>query len=190
MRCIHRSSNSLVTIINDILDFSKIEAGKLEIESSPFLLQAILSDTKKMLSFSSEKKGLRFVETSNFNYAGPLLGDGGRIRQVLVNLLSNAIKFTPSGGSISLNTFTLKEDHEEMTIRCEIDDDGVGVSEKTLSKLFNPFTQAESSTARRYGGTGLGLAICKNLVLLMNGRIGLESKSGKGTRAWVSACFY
>lgn len=153
---IQRSATALLTIINDILDFSKVEIGKLDIESSPFSLQVTLSDTKKMLLFASEKKGLEFVENLDLNFTTKLVGDSGRLRQILTNLLTNSIKFTQKGGRITLNCFQVKEDSEQVEIRFEILDNGCGISDQVMGKLFQPFTQADASTARRFGGTGLG----------------------------------
>lgn len=152
---ISRGGQHLLSVINDILDFSKVEIGKLEIEEAPFSLPIVILDTRKMLSFASQKKGLTFIENSNLNYTGRLIGDGGRLRQILTNLLTNAIKFT-SEGSVTLNCFESMEDAEQIKIRFEIIDTGCGISSSTLTKLFQPFTQADASTARRFGGTGLG----------------------------------
>lgn len=141
-----------------------------------------------MLSFATQKKGLEFKERSNLSYNGRLVGDAGRLRQILTNLLTNAIKFT-STGWISLTCEELYEDEERLQMRFEVTDTGCGISKAALSRLFHPFTQADPSTARRYGGTGLGLTICKNLVDLMQGQIGLESEEGKGSKAWFTIPF-
>ncbi|CAE6412977.1 unnamed protein product [Rhizoctonia solani] len=185
---IQRSADALLTVINDILDFSKVEMGKLDIDSVPLSLGVVLLDTKKMLSFATNKKGLVFKEEILINYAGRVMGDPGRLRQVLTNLLTNSIKFT-SEGSITLRAVEEWEDEKTVRVRFSVEDEGMGIADSIQKRLFQPFSQADSSTARRYGGTGLGLTISKNLVELMGGRIGLDSKEGKGTCAWFSVPF-
>lgn len=185
---IQRSADALLTVINDVLDFSKVEIGKLDMEKTPFSLNLVCRDTIKMLSFATSKKGLSFSEQCDLRHQGLLLGDAGRVRQVLTNLLTNAIKFTEEG-SISLAVREIAEDEENITVRFDVEDTGCGISPATLRKLFQPFSQADPSTARRFGGTGLGLTICKNLVELMHGQIGLESVEGKGSKAWFSIPF-
>lgn len=185
---IQRSADALLTVINDVLDFSKVEIGKLDIEKTPFSLNLVCRDTIKMLSFATSKKGLTFAEHCDLRHQGLLLGDAGRVRQVLTNLLTNAIKFTEAG-SISLAVNEVAEDATNITVRFDVQDTGCGISKEALSRLFQPFSQADPSTARRFGGTGLGLTICKNLVELMKGQIGLESQEGVGSRAWFSIPF-
>ncbi|CAO1620835.1 unnamed protein product [Sympodiomycopsis kandeliae] len=185
---IQRSADALLTVINDVLDFSKVEIGKLDIENTPFSLNLVCRDTIKMLSFATAKKGLAFSERCDLRHQGLLLGDAGRVRQVLTNLLTNAIKFTEEG-SISLSVQETAEDAEKVTVRFDVHDTGCGISSEVLGRLFQPFSQADPSTARRFGGTGLGLTICKNLVELMQGQIGLESTEGVGSRAWFQIPF-
>ncbi|KAG9091857.1 hypothetical protein FS749_016178 [Ceratobasidium sp. UAMH 11750] len=185
---IQRSADALLTVINDILDFSKVEMGKLDIDNTPFSLGVVILDTKKMLSFATAKKGLTFKDEVHLGYTGRVMGDPGRLRQVLTNLLTNSIKFT-SHGSITLRAIEESEDPELVSVRFSVEDEGVGIADSIRKKLFQPFSQADSSTARRYGGTGLGLTICKNLVELMGGRIGLDSEEGQGTCAWFSVPF-
>ncbi|CAE6476586.1 hypothetical protein ACGC1H_003980 [Rhizoctonia solani] len=185
---IQRSADALLTVINDILDFSKVEMGKLDIDHIPLSLGVVLLDTKKMLSFATSKKGLIFKDEIQIKYAGRVMGDPGRLRQVLTNLLSNSIKFT-SEGSITLRAIEESEDEKTVRVRFSIEDEGMGIADSIRKRLFRPFSQADSSTARRYGGTGLGLTISKNLVELMNGQIGLDSREGKGTCAWFSVPF-
>ncbi|CAO1629254.1 unnamed protein product [Parajaminaea phylloscopi] len=185
---IQRSADALLTVINDVLDFSKVEIGKLDIEKTPFSLNLVCKDTIKMLSFATSKKGLGFVDQCDLRHQGLLLGDAGRVRQVLTNLLTNAIKFTEQG-SISLSVRETAEDANNVTVRFDVEDTGCGISQTTLSKLFQPFSQADPSTARKFGGTGLGLTICKNLVELMRGKIGLESVENQGSRAWFEIPF-
>ncbi|GAB1526132.1 hypothetical protein RhiTH_009298 [Rhizoctonia solani] len=203
---IQRSADALLTVINDILDFSKVEIGKLDIDNIPLSLGVVLLDTKKMLSFAARKKvrpglvqprfwglilyhkGLIFNDEIHIKYAGRVMGDPGRLRQVLTNLLTNSIKFT-SEGSITLRAIQESEDEKTVRVRFSVEDEGMGIADSIRERLFQPFSQADSSTARRYGGTGLGLTISKNLVELMRGRIGLDSKEGKGTCAWFSVPF-
>lgn len=180
---IQRSAEGLLTVINDVLDFSKVEIGKLDVEKAPFNLEVLLRDAKRMLSFATQKKGLEFREAVKLTYKGQVLGDMGRLRQVITNLLTNAIKFTAQG-FISLEVAELSEDLDNLIVKFDVRDSGCGIKPDTLSRLFQPFSQADPSTARRFGGTGLGLSISKNLVELMNGQIGLDSVEGDGSHAW------
>lgn len=136
-----------------------------------------------MLSFATQKKGLDFRDSVDLKFKGQLIGDAGRLRQVITNLLTNAIKFT-ARGYISLEVLELQETPETLAVRFDVRDTGCGISPDTLARLFLPFSQADPSTARRFGGTGLGLSISKNLVELMNGQIGLDSVEGQGSHAW------
>ncbi|CAE6454664.1 unnamed protein product [Rhizoctonia solani] len=161
---IQRSADALLTVINDILDFSKVEMGKLDIDHIPFSLGIVILDTKRMLSFATTKKGLTFKDEVDLTYTGRVMGDPGRLRQVLTNLLTNSIKFT-SEGSITLRAVQESEDEGVVRVRFSVEDEGVGIADSARSRLFQPFSQADSSTARRYGGTGLGLTISKNVSL-------------------------
>jgi two-component sensor histidine kinase len=181
---INRSANSLLTVINDILDFSKVESGRLDIEDVQFSLSVVLRDISKMSHFAAQRKSLNYE-----NYIEPriardfkVIGDPGRLRQIIQNLLTNSLKFTTQG-SITLSVRTMGETRESIKISFEVKDTGIGIEEDVRKKLFKPFSQADSSTARRFGGTGLGLTISKNLVELMHGQIELESKLGQGTNA-------
>ncbi len=185
---IQRSADALLTVINDILDFEKLELGKMDLERSAFNLNVVIMDTQKMLSFATQKKGLEFRNECQLNYTGQITGDAGRLRQVLTNLLTNAIKFT-AAGAITLRVIETYEDQKSLHVHFEVRDTGCGISQHTLKKLFQPFSQADPSFARRFGGTGLGLSICKNLVDLMGGTIGLESVENKGSNAWFSIPF-
>ncbi|MBC7659095.1 MAG: CHASE domain-containing protein [Chitinophagaceae bacterium] len=175
---IKRSGEALLTVINDILDFSKIEAGKLEFENVPFELFSAVDDAVLMVSFNIKQKGLDFKLELDPNLPLFVKGDAGRLRQILTNLLSNAVKFT-SSGTIQLQAHSVPE--HKNRIRFEILDSGIGISPGGQQKLFQSFSQADSSTTRRYGGTGLGLSICKNLVEKMGGTIGVESTEGLGS---------
>ncbi|KAK5018675.1 hypothetical protein LTR60_001402, partial [Cryomyces antarcticus] len=185
---INRSANGLLTVINDILDFSKVESGRLDIEEVQFSLSVVIRDVNKMLSFAAERKNLVYMSDIQPGIANNLkvMGDPGRLRQILTNLLTNSIKFT-SEGHVKLQVRVQKETAETVNVQFVVEDTGIGIEEEVRKKLFKPFSQADSSTARRFGGTGLGLTISKNLVELMHGEIFLESKLGVGTKAtfWV-----
>lgn len=161
---IQRSANSLLTVINDILDFSKVESGRLDIEEVQFSLSVVIDDVSKMLSFAAERKSLRFISDIRLGDSADfvLLGDPGRVRQILTNLLTNSIKFT-SEGWVKMSVRLLKETSESVTVEFTVEDTGIGIEEEVKKRLFKPFSQADSSTARRFGGTGLGLTICKNV---------------------------
>lgn len=185
---IRKSAESLLTIINDILDFSKIEAGKLIFEEINFNFRQLMSDLHDTITFSMNEKGLSFLVEVEPTIPAALIGDPGRLQQVLRNLLSNAIKFTAQG-SVTLRVKLLKNENNHSKIYFEIQDTGIGISESDRIKLFEKFSQADQSMTRRYGGTGLGLSICKNLVQMMNGEIGLNSVIGKGSTFWFTAEF-
>lgn len=187
---IQSSANSLLTVINDILDFSKIESGRLDIEEVQFSLKVVLRDVAKMLSFAAQRKGLEFSSDIQLGPSDDLivLGDPGRIRQILTNLLTNSIKFT-SDGYVRLSARILDDASDSTTIEFTVEDTGIGIEEEVKKRLFRPFSQADSSTARRYGGTGLGLTISKNLVDLMHGTITLDSELDAGTKATFSIPF-
>ncbi|KAH9828758.1 Motif C-terminal to PAS motifs [Teratosphaeria destructans] len=183
---IQRSANGLLTVINDILDFSKVESGRLDIEEVQFDLSVVIRDVNKMLSFAAERKGLKYVDDIQDLKSWKVMGDPGRLRQVITNLLTNSIKFT-SEGSVTMRVKKQRETDDLLEVAFTVEDTGIGIEEEVRRKLFRPFSQADSSTARRFGGTGLGLTISKNLVELMHGKISLESKLGVGTRAtfWI-----
>lgn len=187
---IQRSANSLLTVINDILDFSKIESGRLDIEEVQFSLTVVLKDVAKMLSYAAARKNLDFSSELDLGSLEdlPLLGDPGRIRQILTNLLTNSIKFT-SDGYVKLSAQIVEESPESMVVEFTVQDSGIGIEEEVKKRLFKPFSQADSSTARRFGGTGLGLTISKNLVDLMHGQIWLDSKLDHGTTATFTIPF-
>ncbi len=180
---IERASKSLLGIINDILDFSKIEAGKLDIEFVPFQLDTLLEDLADMFSVKIAEKPLELIFSVAPNVPRKLKGDPLRLSQVLINLMNNAIKFTDSGEiilAISLSSAT--DDIVKLTF--SVRDTGIGMTQEQQAKLFESFSQADSSTTRKYGGTGLGLAISRQLVELMQGDIHVESEIGRGS------CFY
>lgn len=163
---IQRSANGLLTVINDILDFSKVESGRLDIEEVPFSLSTVLRDVNKMLSFAAVRKNLQYDTDIAPHISKDLriMGDPGRLRQIITNMLTNSIKFT-SEGTVTLGAKVRGETHEMIEIEFHITDTGIGIDEQTRKVLFTPFSQADSSTARRFGGTGLGLTISKNVSL-------------------------
>lgn len=177
---IERASQSLLSIINDILDFSKIEAGKLDIESVPFQLDTMLEDLSDMFSEKAAHKQLELLFAVAPNVPRHLFGDSLRLGQVLINLMNNAIKFTERG-EVLLSLNLVEQQNDDVTLRFSVRDSGIGLTDEQQAKLFKSFSQADTSTTRKYGGTGLGLAICKQLVELMGGSIGVESQFGHGS---------
>ena len=161
---IHRSANGLLTVINDVLDLSKVESGRLDIEEIPFSLSGLVQDVCKMLSFAAERKNIHFKSDVHGDIEQNLvvMGDPGRVRQILTNLLTNSIKFT-SEGHVKLVVARQKETSDMVEILFTVEDTGIGIEKEVQNRLFQPFSQADSSTARRFGGTGLGLTISKNV---------------------------
>jgi two-component system sensor histidine kinase/response regulator len=174
------SAESLLTVINDILDFSKIEAGKLEIESIRFDLRESLGETMRALGFRAHQKGLELIYEVQPDVPEAILGDPGRIRQILVNLIGNSIKFTERG-EILLSVRQEEESSETVLLHFAVKDTGVGVPADKQEEIFEAFCQADGSMARKYGGSGLGLTICTRLVGMMGGRIWVESQPGQGS---------
>ncbi|ABV85956.1 PAS domain S-box protein [Shewanella pealeana] len=182
---IDRASKSLLGIINDILDFSKIEAGKLDIESVDFQLDTLLEDLSDMFSVKASDKRLELLFAVAPNIPRHLLGDPLRLSQVLINLMNNAIKFTEQG-EVLLSISQLERVEDDIVLRFSVRDNGIGLTEEQRNRLFKSFSQADTSTTRKYGGTGLGLAISKQLVELMGGEIGVESQFGNGSTFFFS----
>ena len=182
---VKHSANALLTIINDILDFSKIESGKLEIEVIDFNLRTAIEDVLDLIGSKAEEKGLELVGLVYASLPTAVRGDPGRFRQILLNLVGNAIKFTEQG-EVVIQVLPERESTEEVYLRVEVTDTGIGITEEEQRRLFQPFCQADGSTTRKYGGTGLGLAICKQLVELMGGTIGVYSKPGYGSSFWFT----
>lgn len=180
-----KSSGVLLHIINDILDFSKIEAGKLKLESIPFDLCQLVNDVNALFYEEAKDKRLKLTCSVPGNINCWLLGDPTRIRQVLTNLLSNAVKFTEKGG-VAVALEMVDNLAERQRIKFSVKDTGIGISEYSISVLFNPFTQADGSTTRQYGGTGLGLAISQKIIDSMGGSIGVDSVEGRGTCFWFT----
>ncbi|OQW64852.1 MAG: hypothetical protein BVN29_11610 [Nitrospira sp. ST-bin5] len=191
------SGDHLLDIINEILDFSKIEAGKLDLEHVNFDLHSTVEDTLGLLGEQAYAKGLELTSLVQAGLPTLLQGDPGRLRQIMVNVVGNAIKFTEQGEIVV--TISTSGEHERPTstsltpprqwFRIEVSDTGIGIAPDQQAKLFQPFTQADGSTTRKYGGTGLGLAICKKLVELLGGRIGVDSTVGVGSVFWIIVPF-
>ncbi len=196
LRVVHRSGEHLLELINDILDFSKMEAGKVELEAVDFDLGVLIEDVVALFGERAESKGIELVSLVHAGIPMQLRGDPGRLRQVLVNFVGNAIKFTERGDvTVEVKTASsqpsgLNSPHSgESLLHFAVTDTGIGLTSEQCAKLFEPFTQADISTTRKYGGTGLGLAICKQLVDLMGGTVGVESVPGKGSTFWFTAKF-
>ncbi len=183
MQTIRSSGHALLTVINDILDFSKIEAGKLTLERSPFRVRALVSDVSDLLAPPAHQKGLKLAQRVADEVPEWVVGDGGRIRQVLMNLAGNAVKFTDEG-EVEVEAILVEDAAESLTLRFLVRDSGVGIPEDRQADVFESFTQVEGGNDRKHGGTGLGLTICRSLVTMMGGRIGLESQPGRGSSFW------
>jgi PAS domain S-box-containing protein len=177
---VHRSAENLLGIINDILDFSKIEAGKMDLEIIPFHLEDVLENFASMVGLKAEDKGLELLYNTSSNLPTALVGDPLRLGQVLINLGNNAAKFTERG-EIVVGVERIGGDDSRVELHFWVRDTGIGMSEEQCGRMFQSFSQADSSTTRKYGGTGLGLSISKRLVELMGGRIWVESVSGQGS---------
>jgi signal transduction histidine kinase/CheY-like chemotaxis protein len=174
------SGETLLSIINDLLDFSKIESGKMELENHPFSIDNVIEETYDLLSVKANEKGLDLLYYIEPGVPNEILGDVTRFRQILVNLVSNGLKFTERG-EILINVGIKHTEQDIYTIEIEVKDTGIGIPKDKYHKLFDSFSQVDSSTTRKYGGTGLGLAICQKLVQMMGGTIRVESQEGKGS---------
>jgi PAS domain S-box-containing protein len=183
LNTIRQSADALLGVINDILDFSKIEARKLVIEEAPFDLRDTVESAVDLLAERAQSKGLHLACLVFEDVWTGVIGDSGRLRQIVTNLIGNAIKFTEQG-EVTVRLSTVGETGREVTVRCEIVDTGIGIPLEVQKHLFQPFTQGDGSLSRRYGGTGLGLAISKQLTEIMGGRIGFDSKLGQGSSFW------
>jgi two-component system sensor histidine kinase/response regulator len=182
---IRASADSLLTILNDILDFSKIEAGKLDIETLELDIRANVDDVGSLMAFQAAAKGLELIVNVRPEVPERVMGDPQRIRQCLLNLVGNAIKFTQSG-EVVVEVCGLGCQNGRTLVHFEVRDTGIGIPEETLDKLFQPFTQADSSTTRRFGGTGLGLSIVRKLVGMMGGQVGAQSEPNVGSTFWFT----
>jgi signal transduction histidine kinase/ActR/RegA family two-component response regulator len=185
----HQSANDLLCIINDILDFSKMDAKSLDLEETDFYLVDVINSVVDIIKFKAEKDNIRFMTTIDYDVPVRLLGDPLRLRQILTNLAGNAVKFSRHGERVSVRV-TLEAINElETSLKFSINDFGIGLTTEQQEKLFQPFTQADSSTTRQYGGTGLGLAISKMITEQMGGKIWVESEKNVGSTFHFTAKF-
>lgn len=185
---VRNSADSLMSIINDILDFSKIEAGKLVFETLDFDLRDTLENVADMVGLQAHAKEVEFILDVDPDVPSFLKGDPGRLKQILVNLAGNAVKFTEKG-EVSIYSHFVSGDKDKAFLRFEVRDSGIGIHEDRLNLIFESFSQADTSTTRRFGGTGLGLTISKRLAEMMGGEIGVHSEVGKGSTFWFTASF-
>lgn len=185
LQTVKLSADSLLSVINDILDFSKIEAGKVELEEIRYDLRETLELTLKTLALRADEKGLELLCDLNANIPEAVLGDAGRLRQIITNLIGNALKFT-SQGEVALHVAQEESPAGESLLHFIVSDTGIGIAPDKLETIFQSFSQADTSTTREYGGTGLGLTISRRLVELMSGRIWIESELGKGSQFHVT----
>ena len=182
------AGEALLAIINDILDFSKIEAGKLELEVVDFDLVQVVEEAAGLVAETARRKGLELVAYCHPGLPEGLRGDPSRLRQVLLNLASNAVKFTEAG-EVIVRARLVRESEESLVVRFEVADTGIGINADDQARLFEPFSQADTSTTRRFGGTGLGLAISTQLVAAMGGELGVDSEPGHGSTFWFTLPF-
>ena len=185
---IHMSGTTLLGLINDVLDFSKIEARKMELERTEFRLSEVLTNISNMLALKAQQKKIELAFFSDPDVPDQLIGDPLRLGQVLVNLMGNALKFT-NRGSVIVFVSTVKQEHERIILQISVEDTGIGMRESEIERLFQPFSQADASTTRRFGGTGLGLAISSQIVQLMGGELKVFSVPGAGSSFIFTAAF-
>ncbi|MBM4088221.1 MAG: response regulator [Planctomycetes bacterium] len=179
------SVDCLLSLINDVLDFSKIEAGKIELDPLEFDLRLLLEDVTEMMAPKAQQKGLEICCDLHDDLPAKVVGDADRLRQVLLNLASNAVKFTERG-HVVVRARMLELSGDDLCVRVEVADTGIGIPEEHRHRLFRLFSQVDASTTRRFGGTGLGLALCKRLVELFGGEIGVDSQAGVGSTFWFT----
>lgn len=185
---INSESGALLGIINDILDFSKIEAGMLELETIPFNLRSVIEELANGISIQAEQKGLQIYSYIPADNSVFMLGDPGRLRQILMNLAGNALKFTHTG-EIAISAKKIEDLDDKIKIYFQVKDTGIGIPKNKQASIFDSFTQADGSTTRNYGGTGLGTTISKQLTEIMGGEIGIYSEEGVGSTFWFTAIF-
>jgi signal transduction histidine kinase/CheY-like chemotaxis protein len=188
LKTVQTSGEALLNIINDILDFSKIEAGKFSLDMAEFNLDDLLQETIRVVAVQAQEKGLELLYDNQSALPEIVVGDAGRIRQIVVNLLGNAVKFTGSG-EVTLGVREIRQQENTLTVHFAVSDTGIGISKAWKDQIFEAFVQADGSNTRRYGGTGLGLAICSRLVGLMAGRIWVDSEVGQGSVFHFTAKF-
>jgi signal transduction histidine kinase/ActR/RegA family two-component response regulator len=181
LQIVKTSADALLGILNDILDFSKIEAGKLSVEQVQFKLPQMLDEALKALTLRARTRGLSLRCSLASDVPLLVVGDPARLRQIVLNLVGNAIKFTPAGGVVDLSWAVHSRTASQVSLRCSVRDTGIGIAKDKLEHIFEPFSQADSSTTRRFGGTGLGLSITRRLVGLMDGHLEVESELGRGS---------
>ncbi|NJN72343.1 MAG: response regulator [Limnothrix sp. RL_2_0] len=186
VKTLNNSAEHLLSLINDILDFSKLEAGEMTLESMPLDLVECVEAVAELLAFAAHHKKVELLTFVDPQLSQVLMGDAVRLRQILTNLVGNAIKFTASG-SVEIRVMQTSQTADQVTIRCEVIDTGIGIKPEDKEKLFRSFSQVDPSTTRQYGGTGLGLAIAKQLTTMMGGSIGIESTWGQGSTFWFTA---
>ena len=188
LQLVRKSADGLLTIINDILDFSKIEAGQMSLDLRPFRPHSLIRSTLNSLEHQAQRKGLRLVYEPHMSVPQHLIGDAGRLRQILVNLIGNAIKFSKQG-VVHVRVERERDRAGRVMLRFAVQDQGIGIAPEKQKNIFDPFTQADASITRNFGGTGLGLAICAKLVLAMEGEIGVQSALGMGSTFYFTAAF-
>jgi two-component system sensor histidine kinase/response regulator len=188
VQTLSRSGEALLSVVNEILDFSKIEAGKIVLDRHDFHLNEPVYAALDLQAQPAASKKLELAFLVESDVPNRLHGDPGRLRQVLFNLIGNAVKFTASG-EVFLHVTCERKTEVDCMLRFEVSDTGIGIAPEVQKILFQPFTQADSSTSRRFGGTGLGLAICKRMIEMMGGEVGIRSESGKGSTFWFTAHF-
>ncbi|MBL8766605.1 MAG: response regulator [Planctomycetes bacterium] len=188
VKTVHASGEALVVLLNDVLDFSKIEAGRIEFERAPFDLHRIVDDVRRLFTAKAQEKQIGLKTLIRADVPERVVGDSGRLRQILLNLVSNAVKFTDRGG-VDVELSVITSSPRRCGIRFDVVDTGPGMDEETTKRLFQPFVQASASTTRNFGGTGLGLAIAKRLVESMGGALTCSSEPGRGSTFRVDLTF-
>jgi signal transduction histidine kinase len=188
LEMVKSSADSLLRLLSDILDFSKVEAGKVELVDQEFALAPSLAETLQVMRFRAKQKGIELRWQVEANVPERVTGDATRLRQVLVNLVGNAIKFTERG-EVSVQVEAQALDDTQVILHFRVTDSGIGIPKEKQSMIFEAFTQADSSTTRNYGGTGLGLAITMRLVMLMEGKLWVESEWGQGSTFHFTVTF-